>query len=72
MAIDLRTTPKEKQRYDICLESVKADGKQLAYVSEAYQTEELCLEAVRQNSMFLEYVKEQTPAICLAAVRQNG
>ena len=26
MAIDLRPMPEDKQRYDICLESVKADG----------------------------------------------
>ena len=30
------------------------------------------LEAVKKNGWFLEYVKNQTPEICMAAVKQNG
>ena len=30
------------------------------------------LEMVQQNGYALEYVKEQTPEICLAAVQKNG
>ncbi|MBA2706121.1 MAG: DUF4116 domain-containing protein [Blastocatellia bacterium] len=30
------------------------------------------LEAVKQNGYALQFVREQTPEICLGAVRQNG
>jgi hypothetical protein len=30
------------------------------------------LEAVKEDGYALQYVKEQTPEICLAAVKQNG
>ncbi len=30
------------------------------------------MQAVQQNGDALEFVKEQTPEICLAAVNQNG
>ena len=29
-------------------------------------------EAVKQNGLSLEFVKEQTPEICLESVKQNG
>jgi hypothetical protein len=34
--------------------------------------EEKDIEAVEQNGYAIEYVKEQTEAICMAAVKQNG
>ena len=33
---------------------------------------EFCLLKVRENSLNLEYVKEQTHEICLEAVKRNG
>ena len=48
MAIDLRDVPKEKQTYEMCLKSVKVDGRQLEYVDKVHQTDGLCLEAVKQ------------------------
>lgn len=30
------------------------------------------VEAIKQNRWLLEYVRHQTPEICLAAVKQNG
>ena len=71
MAIDLRNVPQDKQTYAMCLASVQADGMQVKYVCEKYQTKEIYLEAVRQNGMVLSFVEDQTPAICLAAVNQD-
>ena len=36
-----------------------------------YSKEEI-LKAVKQNGYSLQYVKEQTEAVCLEAVKQNG
>lgn len=43
----------------ICLEAVKFNGLQLAYVNESLITEELCLEAVKNNGFALKYVPEK-------------
>ena len=72
MAIDLQDVLKERQTYEMCLNSVKADWKQLKYVDERFQTEELCREAIRQNSYALQFVTKQTPGLCLEAVRNRG
>ena len=41
-------------------------------IQELLDDEESCLKIVRINGNALEYVKNQTPEICLAAVKQDG
>ena len=36
-----------------------------------YENEKECLAAVKQRGFALEYVKEQTPEICLAAMKNS-
>ena len=72
MAINLRNVPKNKQTYDMCLESVKADWEQLQFVDERYRTEDLCREAIEQNGFAIQFVTKQTPELCLKAVRHRG
>ena len=35
------------------------------------QTEEMCLNAVNEYGTLLQYIKNKTPEICIAALKQN-
>ena len=63
MVIDLCDVPKEKQTYEMCLESVKYDWAQIKYVRKTSRTQELRLEAVKQNGWALKYVKPHTTQV---------
>jgi hypothetical protein len=60
------------QTYDMCLEAVKVDGYTLKYVKPRFQTRELCLEAVKKDGSVLEFVRNQTPEICIIAFKHDG
>ena len=72
MAIDLQTVPKEKQTYAMCLDSVQADWGQLAFVREDLQTNNLCLCAIIQDADALQYVQNQTPELCMEAIKKSA
>ena len=65
----LRHGIKEKNESDPNLDVIRKDPSKIQHIIN--QTEEQCLEAVSRNGLTLYYVKNKTPKICLAAVKQN-
>jgi len=58
----------------LCIDAVRKEGGNLAFVPEVLRTEDICLAAVRRNGYALQDVPEvlRTDEMCLAAVQRNG
>jgi hypothetical protein len=70
--MNIELLPENLQKWydpDYCLEQIKKDEWNLAYVKR--QTESLCIEAVKENCYLLQYVKDQTESVCLAAIENS-
>jgi hypothetical protein len=64
----LNYVPEKYRTFEVCAASVQKHGSTLEYVPDALQ-ERLAKIAIEQSGLNLRYVKEQTPELCLAAVK---
>lgn len=62
----------QNPHYLICKKAVEVGGTVLHFVPDEYKTEEMSLIAVRKSGFALQYVKKQTPIICMEAVKEQG
>ena len=61
------------RKSEICMAAVRQDCRALKFVNDLYEEipetyQDMCLLAVMSNGLMLQYVKNQTPSICMAAV----
>lgn len=68
----LKSFPKARLTYKVCLDFVKQDSWNFQFVPERFLTEEICLEAVKSRGYLLRYIPKEhlTYEICLEAVDQ--
>ena len=55
-----------------CYKKVKNDWHEFKNIDEMYRTKRMSICVVKQDGHMLQYIKNQTPEICLTAIQQNG